>query len=973
MNTLKTLKKISVLAVLSVLFTARAMGIGPALFFSDLTDGPITGWEGSTTKGAAVSIWGKNFGSSRGTSTVTVCGVTLDDDSDFAEWGVVNIPGPGEDPADVYSSARGLERITFWLNSSMNTGSGTITVTTSDGTSNTIPFCCRVLGDNHIYFISRDGNDSYDGLIAVHTGGNNGPWFLASKVRDIGAGDIAYFRAGVWNEDDDWSTVINFQNNNHVSGEENKSITIASYPGEFAQLGDSSRRFVFLHHGSAGDDLHYWTFSKFILRATGSPTNWGSSGGYPGSSSHNRFIGNDFSNFSGGDSCASFQGQTGGQSYFYFYGNHLHDAGVTNRLDRGDSAYGIYFGGYGWHNYIYLGWNEFAYQSNGRGLQLYGHWSTDWMDNVFIHDNYFHHNAKHGAVLGGGDGGGSYEFLRKMYFYNNILAFNGNTDWIEPNTCCSKGCFIQVTLGGEGPGGNGGEYYLYNNVFYQADAREIHLNATPELVSIKNNIIFSAPGRPYYSDEGGYQSIDASNNCYYGGSGGIPSWDQNSIQEGPQFLDPGTHNFQIGSGSPCRDMGTSDVSFIVETDYNNVPRPQGFNYDIGAYESISGEPNLPPIITSLTVEPTTGEAPLTVSFTVTAEDPDGTIENYAWDFGDDGTSDEQNPTHTYTTADTYTATVEVTDDRGAKASDTITISVTDATPPAPPTGLDATTSDGQVDLNWATNTEPDLAGYNVYRSLVSGTGYNKLNTQLITATSYSDTQVVNETTYYYVITAEDSSGNESSYSAEVSATPSSSGNNIFSDLPDFGDADNWTPFTSNYWEVSVDPMSMDKAYYLNDTDRPTSGTEEITVFDGDVFENFKLIARARSPEPATNSYRDYFIIFGYQDTNNYYVVSIIAMESPIANGILKVVDGETTKITPEDAPPSLGLTDQDYHNIEVQRVGNDITVKIDGILTFAETDATFGTGKVGFGSFNDAAYFDDFKVIGQPGKPVHID
>jgi len=33
----------------------------PVLFFSNLTDGPISGWEGSNTKGAAVSVWGLNF------------------------------------------------------------------------------------------------------------------------------------------------------------------------------------------------------------------------------------------------------------------------------------------------------------------------------------------------------------------------------------------------------------------------------------------------------------------------------------------------------------------------------------------------------------------------------------------------------------------------------------------------------------------------------------------------------------------------------------------------------------------------------------------------------------------------------------------------------------------------------------------------------------------------------------------------
>jgi PKD repeat protein len=51
---------------------------------------------------------------------------------------------------------------------------------------------------------------------------------------------------------------------------------------------------------------------------------------------------------------------------------------------------------------------------------------------------------------------------------------------------------------------------------------------------------------------------------------------------------------------------------------------------------------------------------LQVSFTCTPSD--GTEPyTYSWSFGDGGTSTEQNPTHTYTTAGTRSATVVVTD------------------------------------------------------------------------------------------------------------------------------------------------------------------------------------------------------------------------------------------------------------------------------------------------------------------------
>jgi PKD repeat protein len=57
-------------------------------------------------------------------------------------------------------------------------------------------------------------------------------------------------------------------------------------------------------------------------------------------------------------------------------------------------------------------------------------------------------------------------------------------------------------------------------------------------------------------------------------------------------------------------------------------------------------------------------------------DPDGTIQSYLWDFGDGTpTSNQQNPTHVYTSAGTYTVTLTVTDNLGATDSDTAVVTV----------------------------------------------------------------------------------------------------------------------------------------------------------------------------------------------------------------------------------------------------------------------------------------------------------
>jgi fibronectin type 3 domain-containing protein len=103
----------------------------------------------------------------------------------------------------------------------------------------------------------------------------------------------------------------------------------------------------------------------------------------------------------------------------------------------------------------------------------------------------------------------------------------------------------------------------------------------------------------------------------------------------------------------------------------------------------------------------------------------------------------------------------------------------DATPPAPPSALSATAGDGTVSLDWLDNSEDDLDGYNLYRSTTSGSGYVKLNGPLLSNTFYTDSNVTNEITYYYVVTAVDVCSNESGYSSEVPATPSSVGPTIY--------------------------------------------------------------------------------------------------------------------------------------------------------------------------------------------------
>ncbi len=56
-------------------------------------------------------------------------------------------------------------------------------------------------------------------------------------------------------------------------------------------------------------------------------------------------------------------------------------------------------------------------------------------------------------------------------------------------------------------------------------------------------------------------------------------------------------------------------------------------------------------------------------------DSDGTITSYSWNFGDGASSTQANPSHSYASAGNYTATLTVTDDKGATGSATATVTV----------------------------------------------------------------------------------------------------------------------------------------------------------------------------------------------------------------------------------------------------------------------------------------------------------
>jgi hypothetical protein len=112
-------------------------------------------------------------------------------------------------------------------------------------------------------------------------------------------------------------------------------------------------------------------------------------------------------------------------------------------------------------------------------------------------------------------------------------------------------------------------------------------------------------------------------------------------------------------------------------------------------------------------------------------------------------------------------TVQKTGNREAESelSEDCEVTPVDLFPPAIPAGLNAIAGTENIELVWDRHTEPDLAGYRLYRA--EGDGKLEKIADIQDTPSYSDRKVGSGKRYRYAVSAVDRSGNESKSSEPV--------------------------------------------------------------------------------------------------------------------------------------------------------------------------------------------------------------
>ncbi len=543
----------------------------PVLLFSDMKNAPKTGWSVSEPdKGASITLWGRDLGDVRGNSYVSVNGVKLTHESDYAVWGA-------------YWPTPFYQKITFWLNSQMRDGAGEIRVTVNGKTSNALPFRIR---EGRIFFVSNETNG--DGSL-------ENP-FKNSELTKWGVlqfglkeGDILYYRGKSYTEAQYGANSFIRINDpdNKLNLSEDKPFSLIAYPGERPHItyGDNA-------YGAAfKSQIKYSVFSGFEVETEYTSigmSHWG------------RVIGNDLVGLVKTSNSGTAIVTTSGNGNKIF-GNAIHGGRSGWRLDHG-----TYFSGCADIEGNYLGWNYVYDNDFGRGPELsVNHQedrcapNTQILKSHFIFSNIVDCMPQRATVINVYDL--SYdpgeEEPEPIFIYNNIFANCGTLDFNDTdNVGWAPASITQPSRG---------HSRFYNNTFYNMHYVGFQVGSGELSSYFRNNIMVMnssgvlADSRAHqYVINGnrGKSNTVISDNLFYdigANTMNLADLDTATNVEGqnPLFVNPSDFDFNLKKESPAINAGVNDLIFEVQApafapvSKDIFGRERSGKYDLGAVES----------------------------------------------------------------------------------------------------------------------------------------------------------------------------------------------------------------------------------------------------------------------------------------------------------------------------------------------------------------------------------------------------
>jgi len=531
----------------------------PRIFFSDLESGPNIG--GQKNHGVWVTIWGKGFGATRDSSTVTIGG------------------GPAAE-YPIWTDTK----ITFQLGPAAKSGPMVVNLKgkSGSGASNGLPFTVRA---GKIYFVAANGSDWRNGSLQL-------PWKTITYAKDrMSAGDVSYIKDGVAQTSEDHFTAYLSMDRNggSNSGKAGAPKALVAYPGARVTIGKAHGLDYGIRTPNIASRADYWVISQLHIIGGKQAIDVGGTGW--------KIVGNDIE-------CPGGDGQVGcveasQASGIKFYGNEVHNAGAGPVASKFYHA--VYFSTDS--NHIDMGWNHIHDNFTCRAVQFHssplcrpncgardqtGHNQFD----LHVHDNLIHGDSCNGINFATVD-----PSKGAVEAYNNVIYHVGVADPKDGGGAFS--CIYVAGITNTGPVGTG-TVEVFNNTLYDCAAnRSRNSDGSRGAFSVgggagltmrlRNNIVYQLPGEVYI--DGNKAQITGEKNLWFGAGNG-PGQTSGNINADPLFVDLGKFDFHLRGAGPAHDAGTTVLPnnpFVVSkggaADKDGVSRPQGKAFDLGAYES----------------------------------------------------------------------------------------------------------------------------------------------------------------------------------------------------------------------------------------------------------------------------------------------------------------------------------------------------------------------------------------------------